>query len=82
MLLLMIRDSSNEVAYDAFATLEELMKVEIPQMDGFVPGNFLKLKYGESISKPEEVSVYLLFLIIKTHLACGRCGICGSISEC
>ncbi|CAL4420481.1 HunTingTin gene family member [Caenorhabditis elegans] len=54
MLLLMIRDSSNEVAYDAFATLEELMKVEIPQMDGFVPGNFLKLKYGESISKPEE----------------------------
>ncbi|EGT59391.1 hypothetical protein CAEBREN_02719 [Caenorhabditis brenneri] len=54
MLLLMIRDSSNEVAYDAFATLEELMKCQSPQLEGFSPGRFLRTTYGSTSSEPEE----------------------------
>uniref|UniRef100_A0A1I7U0H7 Protein EFR3 n=1 Tax=Caenorhabditis tropicalis TaxID=1561998 RepID=A0A1I7U0H7_9PELO len=56
MLILMIRDSSNEVAYDAFAALEELMKCDIDQLEGFVPGRFLRTTYGSTSSEPEEPS--------------------------
>ncbi|ULT80404.1 hypothetical protein L3Y34_010757 [Caenorhabditis briggsae] len=54
MLLLMIRDSSNEVAYDAFAALEELLKADCSQLAGFVPGRFLRRLHGSTTSESEE----------------------------
>ncbi|CAI2357753.1 unnamed protein product [Caenorhabditis sp. 36 PRJEB53466] len=54
MLLLMIRDSSNEIAYDAFAALEELMRVGPAKLDGFTPENYLKSTYGDNTPEPEE----------------------------
>ncbi|KAF1747031.1 hypothetical protein GCK72_023489 [Caenorhabditis remanei] len=56
MLLLIIRDSSNEVAYDAFAALEELIKTENNQLNAFVPGSFLKTTYGDNTVEIEEPS--------------------------
>uniref|UniRef100_A0A8R1HZ58 Uncharacterized protein n=1 Tax=Caenorhabditis japonica TaxID=281687 RepID=A0A8R1HZ58_CAEJA len=56
MFLLMVRDSSTEIAYDAFAALEELVRSGTKKLKEFTPGNYLKTKFGANTPDMEEVN--------------------------